>query len=258
MKKSLLGLSLLISLYACQSNEKPAAAEEKTAPSLEKVWETDTLMTTCESVLYDAKGNRLFVSLINGSPTEKDGIGGIAILDPNGKVLNALFTQGLNAPKGMALYEDKLYVSDIDQVVVIQAQTGEILNKIGIDTSKFLNDVAVSDKGIVYVSDSRTGTIYSIQDGVASEYKTGFNNVNGLNVQGDELWVLAHNELKQVKGDSISVVATFPAEVMDGLEMVDGETFIASSWAGQIFLVKRDGTVTELLDTRNDKKILLI
>lgn len=257
MKKIILALSALsILIVSCQSNTKPTATDDTTttvAPTLTKIWETDTVMTTAESVLYDSKGNRLFVSLINGSPTEKDGIGGIAVIDTDGKVVNANFTQGLNAPKGMALHQDKLYVTDIDQVVIINANSGEVINKIGIDTAKFLNDLAVDNKGVVYVSDSRSGTIYTIKEGIAHEYKTGLNNVNGLNAQGDDLWVLAHNELLKVNADSSSVVATFPAEVMDGLELVDAETFVASSWQGQIFLVKRDGAVTELLNTKEQK-----
>lgn len=240
---------------ACQSNAKPTPEPKETIPAaVTKLWETDTILRTPESVLYDAGGNRLIVSLINGNGSEKDGIGEIAILTPDGKVVNTQFTQGLNAPKGLALHQNKLYVSDIDQVVLINANTGEILKKIGIDTAKFLNDVTVDPRGTVYVSDSRTGTIYTISNDIASEYKHGFNNVNGLNFNDGTLWVLAHDELKKIHNDSVTTVAKFPVDAMDGIEIVDDSTFITSSWHGQIFLAKKDGTVTEILNTREEKK----
>ncbi len=255
MKSTLTFFAAVLSLswMACQSAApKPEKSEQE--PPVEKLWETDTILKTPESVLYDAKEQRLLVSLINGNPTEKDGIGEIAVLDLEGKVLNPQFTQGLNAPKGMGLFGNKLYVSDIDEVVLIDATTGEILKKYGIDTAKFLNDIVVDLKGNVYVSDSHSGTIYIIQNDIVNEYTKGFNNINGLTYHDDKLWVLAHDELKTFSEDSVITVATFPAEAMDGLEVVDNNTFIASSWLGRVFLVKKDGTVTEILNTTEEKK----
>lgn len=63
------------------------------------VWERGGLKSP-ESTLFDAKRNLIFVSNVDGQPLDKDGRGSIALLSPEGKMLNAAWQSGLNAPKG--------------------------------------------------------------------------------------------------------------------------------------------------------------
>ena len=53
--------------------------------TLEKNWETDTIVAVPESVLPDLKSNTLYISLINGGGWNADGIGGIGKLSMDGK-----------------------------------------------------------------------------------------------------------------------------------------------------------------------------
>jgi len=53
--------------------------------SLEKSWETDTIVAVPESVLPDASHSFLFVSLIDGGPWDADGKGGVGKLSLDGK-----------------------------------------------------------------------------------------------------------------------------------------------------------------------------
>ena len=87
MKYFKLVILLLVGLSACNTSKETSdseaveeVAEEVTTTSvrLEKLWETDTLLTTCESVIYDAGANVLYVSNIAGNPTDKDGNGFIS------------------------------------------------------------------------------------------------------------------------------------------------------------------------------------
>jgi hypothetical protein len=55
--------------------------------SLVKKWQTDTLLKTPESVLYDAKGGILYVSNIDGAPDGKDGKGSIGKVGLDGKII---------------------------------------------------------------------------------------------------------------------------------------------------------------------------
>merc|ERR1711939_1161952 len=95
MKNLLFVLSFMILVAACSPSKKEnqddqnmkedttATMETKEAsvdPKLVKVWETDTVLTTNESVLYDADGQKLYVSNIDGKPLDKDGKGFISIL----------------------------------------------------------------------------------------------------------------------------------------------------------------------------------
>src|SRR5437867_3770654 len=96
---------------------------------VQKLWQSDTTLAVPESVLPDIKNGILYVSLIDGQPWTADGKGGVGKLDMNGKIINAAWVSGLNAPKGMGLWNNKLYVADITEVATIDVATGKIVNK---------------------------------------------------------------------------------------------------------------------------------
>ncbi|MCH5597758.1 NHL repeat-containing protein [Niabella ginsengisoli] len=123
--------------------------------TLTKTWETTDSIPVPESVLSVPNKNELYVSLIDGNGNEKDGKGGIGILNKDRSVKNLSWITGLNAPKGLGIYKNKLYVADITDVVVIDIKKGKVLKSIPITGAVFLNDITITDKGIVYVSDTR-------------------------------------------------------------------------------------------------------
>ena len=81
-------------------------------------------MNAPESAYYDAASKSVFVSSINGQIAEKDGNGYISRLSPDGKVINAKWATGLNAPKGLRSVGGTLWVTDIDEVVGLEIATG--------------------------------------------------------------------------------------------------------------------------------------
>ena len=89
MKRFLIVIFPVLLFISCNS-PKPAGSQSITplepGNSLTELWRTDTVMLTCESVLFDALRQVLFVSCINGAPTEKNGKGYIAMLDLDGNV----------------------------------------------------------------------------------------------------------------------------------------------------------------------------
>src|SRR5687767_9723717 len=110
--KKIFGYALLISsLWACT---KPVAnTYNLDSVSLVKKWETDATLLTPESVLYDKANNVLYVSNINGQAGDKDGNGSIGRVSVTGKVEQAEWVKGLDAPKGLGLYKGMLYVADL-------------------------------------------------------------------------------------------------------------------------------------------------
>lgn len=161
MKKTLFQLGLMFTIFSSQAQTQ----------QLTKIWESNEGLPVPESVLYDGVKSLLYVSLIDGSGTEKDGKGGIALLNLDGTMRNAKWATGLNAPKGLSLYKGLLYVADINSVVVIDVITGNTVDEIDIAGSRFLNDVTVDNNGIVYVSDTRDNKIYQIRNGNYSIYR---------------------------------------------------------------------------------------
>ena len=222
--------------------------------SLVSKWETDTLLKTPESVLYDAKDKILYVSCIDGVPNEKDGKGGIAKVGLDGKIINASWVTGLNAPKGMGMYKNKLYVADLTEVLVIDMATAQVLQHIPVDGSVFLNDITIDKKGAVWVSDTRANKVYKIDKGIATPVFQNMQGPNGLLAVGDELMILDKGSLlKMVNSGNLGVVAEGMDPSTDGIEMVQTNEFLVTSWAGVIYYIYANGNKQTLLDSREKK-----
>lgn len=228
------------------------------AQTLTPKWTTEATLSVPESVLLDSKNNILYVSSIGGTPESKDGDGFISQVTLDGKVKNLKWATGLDAPKGMGLFKDNLYVADISRVVAISIATGKIVQTIDIEGAKFLNDVTVDKSGNVYVSDSNTGTIHLIKDGKSEIYFEGteIGGVNGLLAVGKELYVVDFPTGVNYKlsADKKLTKVTTTAEGADGIVPVGKDEYIISSWHGQIDYVNAKGEAKKLLDTR-DKKL---
>lgn len=222
--------------------------------SLVKIWETDTLLRTPESVLYDAKEKLLYVSEIDGAPAEKDGKGAIAKVSPDGKIITANWVTGLNAPKGMGMYKGKLYVADLTEVVVIDIEKAKIIQRIPVEGSVFLNDITIDKEGLVYVSDTRNGKVYRIEKGFVVTLLQNLQAPNGLLAVGDELLILDKGSLlKMLLSGSLASITDGMDPSTDGIEMVKKNEYLVSSWNGVIYYVYANGSKQTLLDLRPQK-----
>ncbi|HUR11668.1 MAG TPA: hypothetical protein VM012_09890 [Flavitalea sp.] len=221
---------------------------------LVKKWETDTLLKIPESVRYDSRNQILYTANIDGQPNEKDGRGSIGKVGLDGKIISAAWVQGLNAPKGMALYKKNLYVADVDEVVVINTKDGSITKRYPVPASVFLNDLTIDRKGVIYVSDSRTKKVHRIRKGNVTTHLENLQGPNGLLIHENKLYVLDNGGLYKVEDDKKLTKITDGMEGgTDGIENISGNDFIVSCWGGVIYYVKADGTKEKLLDTREQK-----
>lgn len=221
------------------------------AQSLDKLWESNQNLPTPESVLFYGRGNVLYVSLVDGRANQKDGKGSIAVLNLDGSIKDANWITGLNAPKGLAIFNDLLYIADIDVVVVVDIVSGNIIDEITIPTSKFLNDVTVDSRGIVYVSDTIEGKIYQIKDGKHRVHLDNVPYVNGLKHNNDLLLALVETELWAIDSNKqIKILAKGFAKGADGLEPVGNGDYLVTCWFGIIYYVKADGSIIKMQDVQ--------
>lgn len=221
---------------------------------LVKKWESDSTLKVPESVLYDAGNKVLYVSNIDGAPDGRDGKGSIGKVGLDGKIIATDWVTGLNAPKGMALVKNTLWVSDLDEVAAIDIKSGQVTKRVKIEGAGFLNDVAADSKGIVYVSDSKTKKVHKIENGNASVLLENLSGPNGLLVHNKELYVLDNGTFNKVgKDNKLQQLAAGLEGHTDGLEHVQGDEFLVSGWEGVMYYVKTDGTIHKLLDTRAEK-----
>lgn len=224
----------------------------------EKLWETEGFLNP-ESVVYDQQSDALYVSNVNGEATEKDGNGFISKVSLDGAILEKEWVSGLNAPKGLALYGNKLYTADIDTLVEIDIPSATITNRYQVSDAVFLNDVAASDSGEIFVSDMMKDRIHSLKDGKFSIWleTPELLSPNGLHVDGGSLVVGAwgvmtegfstqvpgHLKSVSLKDKAItSIGAGSPVGNLDGVEAGPGGDYYVTDWmVGKLFHVDRNG-----------------
>jgi hypothetical protein len=222
--------------------------------SLVQLWSTDAIVNTPESVLPDLKNNLLYVSLIDGGPWDVDGKGGIGHMTTSGTNYDSMWITGLNAPKGLGMYKGRMYAADISEVAVVDIRNGRLLKKIPIEGASGLNDITVTDKGIVFVSDSKTGRIWKLEDEKPTLYLENVTGANGLKSVNDGL-VYAKGPALMIADDKkqIKLIADIGHDI-DGIEPIGNGDYLATSWVGYIYYVYANGQTELLLDTHTEKK----
>lgn len=265
-------LLLVLVVVSCSSKKKKQMVVEKVSTSSgpQLLWEIsgEGIIDTPESAYYDPKSQILFLTQISGAPDKKDGKGWIVTADANGKVLDQAWMTGLNAPKGMRAHNGVLWVSDINQILAIEIATKKLLHKYTINSANFLNDVAISDNGDVYVSDMGNHSIYALKHGKVSLFTRGveLESPNGMVIQGDHLilatWgtgmakdfttkVPGHLYSLDLKTKKKTAITADPLGNLDGLEVKTGDdhTYLVSDFmAGKVYEVVDSTSVKTLLE----------
>jgi sugar lactone lactonase YvrE len=261
-----------------------AFSTEAAAAAPKLLWETKGLAQP-ESVVEDPATGVIYVSNINGAVMQKDGNGFISRLTADGKMLERQWVKGLNSPTGLALHDRTLYAADVDQLIEINAASGEILKRYDAKGAVFLNDVVVDDEGAVYVSDTPMNTIWRLKDGSFEPWlaNDALNGPNGLLVQGNTLIVASLGKIQSqgqkkelgtllaVSLDDQKVSKIGKGEVignLDGLQAIQPGVYLVTDWAqGALYRVDAKGKVDELIDLNQGsadlsylpgKKMLLI
>lgn len=254
MKNAVFVAFMAAVLLACGPKKENESAATS-VPTLKWKWETDTLMTTSESVIFDDMNGVLYVANINGNPTGKDGNGFISKVSLDGGIMEHKWVTGMDAPKGMGIYNGKLFVTDIDRIHEIDIATQEIATTFAVEGAKFLNDITIGADGKVFVSDMDTNEILVLENGIVSKWLTGQPAPNGLLAEDNTLWVALWNDKTLNAVDMASQQITLKADSIenpDGIEAVGDGGYLVSSWNGVVTYVAADGKTSVLLDTRAD------
>jgi len=267
MKNILKILMFSVCIIACKDTQKETPkAQEKEKEAVQttpKLAHEVNGLTHCESVVYDKKRNILYASLIGN---REAGDGSIAKVSLDGKVIDTTFVKGLNDPKGIAITNDKLYVSDVTVLVEADLETGEVIKTHTTEGTKFLNDVNVASDGTVYVSDTSNSTIYQLQtDGTFAVWlqSEDLEHPNGLLQVENDMYVAAWGnrvgpEGKQKQSGNFLKVNMATKEIakvskdtlgnLDGVQVYDNENFIISAWrSGKVMKISKNGVVEDVV-----------
>jgi hypothetical protein len=267
-------------LVACGGDRRPAdtTAADTTGGAAStamatKVGETGGFKVP-ESVRYDAELDVYYVSNINGNPSQKDNNGFIAKVRADSTGVVTMLVEGgkngvtLNAPKGMALSGDTLFVADIDALRMFNRRTGASLGSVDLRAQKatFLNDVVLGPDG-VYVTD--TGIIFDSKGGMTHPGVNRVFRVRGKTVTeaaiGDSLanpngiaWDRVGNRfvLAPFGGTDVQTLGVdqkVPARLAsgpgqyDGVEVLGDGRILVSSWADSSVNVIRNRSLSRLV-----------
>ncbi|AXG71252.1 hypothetical protein KORDIASMS9_03509 [Kordia sp. SMS9] len=258
---------LSLCIIACNNEKKEvqkASSEDQKVKVLKpKLIHEVNGLTHCESVVYDSKRNVLYASLIGN---RENGDGSIAKISLDGKVIDTMFVKGLNDPKGIAITNDKLYVSDVTVLVEADLETGKVLKTHTTEGTQFLNDVNVASDGTVYVSDTANSTIFALKkDGTFSAWlqSDALEHPNGLLQVKTNMYVAAWGNMvgpegKQKQSGNLLKVDMATKEItkvskdtlgnLDGVQIYDTEKLIISAWkTGKIMTINNKGDVKDIL-----------
>jgi hypothetical protein len=231
-----------------------AGGSAATAPADKRIVIKDVGFATPESAIYDPAADVFVVSNINGGPAEVDDNGFISKIAPDGKVAELKWIDGarpdvkLDAPKGMAISGDFLWVADITVVRKFDPRTGAPKGEVTVPGATFLNDVVAGDDGSVYVTDSGvdaqlqpsgTDAVHHIaKDGKVTPLvkSKDLGAPNGIVRVAGSVWVVTFGsgEIYEVtaKGERQASVKP-PKGQLDGvLARPDGELLV-TSWEGK-------------------------
>jgi sugar lactone lactonase YvrE len=214
------------------------------------LWTITEGMDSPESVYFDADSGFLFVSQIGGQAAARDGNGRISKLTADGKIVDADWVKGLNAPKGLRSARGTLYTADLDEIVGIEISTGRITSRVKVDIGgdgKFFNDVAIAPDGTIYTSDSFGNRIFAIKDGKPSVFVEGDGILlpNGVLVDGNRLIVASDGRPTRGGGGTparlvaidmttkqLTPVANAPIGTPDGIEKDGRGGYLVSDVGG--------------------------
>lgn len=224
----------------------------------------DVILKSPECVRYDRKHNRYLVSNINGKMRQADNNGFISLVTSAGVVQDRWIAGGqdgvtLNAPKGMEIHGDTLFVADIDHLRMFDLATGKPAGSIEIEGAKFLNGLAIASDGTIYVTDSGTKNVPGAIFRVAPDHSIAtiaegrdLHRPNGIafDSNGDLVTVTyGSNLVITLSTDGrIHGKRQLPAGQLDGLLVQDDGSMLVSSWKGKnVVRIAPDGAIQTVL-----------
>ena len=260
---------LLVALAACDRAKPPPPAPVQVAeppPAGPQAIDVAQGLAGPESIVFDRVDDVYLVSNINGEPHTLDDNGFISRLAPDGTVLVERWIDGaspdvtLNAPRGLAIDRDTLYVVDQDALRRFDRRTGAPLGATPVPDPHVPNDVAVEKPGSVLVTETGihlaptgpvpegTAVVWRFTGDAAPERVASGDALQGPNgiVVTDDGPVIAsflgHDLYRLVDGRPVPI-ATLPGWQLDGLvELPDG-SFLVTSWTVRgIYHVRPDGS----------------
>ena len=211
--------------------------------------------------------NDLYVANVGKElkPTLKDGDGFISKLDVNGKIKELHFIDGLDAPKGMGIVGNTLFVADINTLRGFDLSTKKEVFNVVFEGVNFLNDITVKDSNTLFIGASDTSAIYEVNIASKSYKKLmDFTVTNGLFYEDGILYAAQLGSSTQNMFDGkgklykidlkdnnkLTQLGTFEG-VLDGVTKVGNKVYV-SDWGNA-----KDTGIVRVYDLKTKEETIL-
>lgn len=211
--------------------------------------------------------NDLYVSNVGKElkPTLKDGDGFISKLDVNGKIKELHFIDGLDAPKGMGIVGNTLFVADINTLRGFDLSSKKEIFNVVFEGVNFLNDITVKDSNTLFIGASDTSAIYEVNISNKSYKKLmDFTVTNGLFYEDGILYAAQLGSSTQNMFDGkgklykidlkdnnkLTQLGTFEG-VLDGVTKVGNKVYV-SDWGNG-----KDTGIVRVYDLKTKEETIL-
>ena len=149
------------------------------------------------------------------------GNGFLTLLAADGDVIDWRIVDDLNAPLGMTLVDDRLYIVDSNQIRILSWPGFEPESTIELETA-VANDIAVAADHTLYVTDTARGEVVVVAHDAEPALLFGearFPGANGIEIRGDELYVGGDRLWRvDLKDESVTTIGPEWLADIDGIE----------------------------------------
>ncbi|MEZ4902637.1 MAG: hypothetical protein R2822_13250 [Spirosomataceae bacterium] len=222
--------------------------------SIAPLWDSEPVFKFAEGIIYEPNGTFLYVANTIGNPMGRDGEGTISKVTLDGKLIQFDWIKGLNAPKDIEVFGNRMYIADLDELVVVDTDKAEIIKKIKIEDTRLLHNISVDKQGVVYVGDMFGGIVYKVVNDVATKYLEGYPSLAGLLCDGDDLYFMSNGKVyKSDKNKTITTITEGLLPQVCSLVKIKVSEFIATCWVGTMYYITADGKNQLLQDTRKEQ-----
>ena len=253
--------------FMCRTDSK-LDAPVKTNGRVEEAWQTDAVLATPESVVYNPHQKLLYVSSYDintnfAAKGEAEYTGFISQMTAGGDIVNLKWCDRLFGPAGMAIHKGILFVAERKFLTEIDLKDGAVIKRHEIPGSGFPNDVVVDEQGAVYVSDTvpyPRCKIFRFKDNAFTVWKQDdeVDRSNGLFLKKDQLFIgnSGDGSLKAIdlggRKPLAEKIITLGAGVIDGIRSDRSGHFFLSQWRGKLFEYDLKTGLSEILDLGKD------
>ena len=211
-----------------------------------------------ESVRYDSDKDVFYISNMVGFGSDKDANGYIVEVSAGNLANSRVFAENgkagvvLDAPKGMAIHGDTLWVCDIDVMRGISRTSGRAIANIDLRPygAVLLNDVAIGGDGAMYITDTGIlmtpkgvihkggDRVFTVRDGKVSVFAAGgvLGQPNGITWDKEKKKIVVvsfdpfQSEMYTVSEGGQRTRLAAGTGKFDGVEAVGNGKYMVASW----------------------------